>query len=639
MNNFKTVKTSLRAKLVLSFLSVILVCGLVSLWIGFRMISDRVVHQAQDQVIQDLNSARVIYQNHLEKIRNLVRLSAGRFFIREGYHQDNWQKLREEFDRILVQEELDFFSITDKNGMVLYRAGHPGLSGDFQNNDFMIASVLHDRRPVAGSCIGSLEWLCRENPLLEDTIRIPLHPTPGSGFSGDTLLSRALILKAAAPVLSEDLELLGVLYGGVVLNRRYSIVDQIKHTVYQGETYHKKDIGTATLFLRDIRIATNVRLGDGTRAVGTRVSSEVSQRVLEEGKPWCERAFVVNAWYFTAYEPIRNFFGEIVGILYVGIMENKFIRTRNDTLIFFMAMTLFGMLTAFSIAWFISGNIIRRIRVLVTASEQIADGHLNQSVPVEGRDEIGRLTRQFNDMARSLREKQAMRDEFISMMSHELKSPLAAVQYNLNVVLSGMADDSPEKILNLLKPMSRRIGELIRLINDWLKLTHIESGLFLKDVRPVQVTDILKDAIDLLKPSLSAYPIHLETDIPDICPPVLASSDLLQILFLNLISNAMKFNRDGGRVLVALSVEQGYIKVMVSDTGIGIPEDSLPYIFQRFYRIQEKSGVEGSGLGLSFVKKILELYEGTIEVQSKVDEGSTFVVFLKCLASPKDDRA
>ncbi len=142
------------------------------------------------------------------------------------------------------------------------------------------------------------------------------------------------MLKAAAPIVAQDGSLLGVLYGGSLINRNYFIVDRIKEIVFKGEKHKGKDTGTATIFQGDLRISTNVKTEKDQRAIGTRVSEEVGKAVLEDGREWVDRAFVVNHWYITAYQPIKNIKGKIIGILYVGMLEAPYIEIRNKVVLF-----------------------------------------------------------------------------------------------------------------------------------------------------------------------------------------------------------------------------------------------------------------------------------------------------------------
>ncbi len=125
--------------------------------------------------------------------------------------------------------------------------------------------------------------------------------------------------------------MIGIVYAGTLLNRNYEIVDEVKQTVFQGVVYKSKDIGTATIFQRDVRISTNVSNADGSRAIGTRIAADVFDQVVIKGLQWVGRAYVVNNWYISAYEPIKNINNEIIGILYVGILEQKYTDINNQS--------------------------------------------------------------------------------------------------------------------------------------------------------------------------------------------------------------------------------------------------------------------------------------------------------------------
>ena len=208
-----------------------------------------------------------------------------------------------------------------------------------------------------------------------------------------------MMLKAAAPILDSDKNLLGIVYGGVLLNRNFEIVDRIKQTVFQNVQYKGKDIGNATIFQDDLRISTNVKNQDGSRAIGTRVAEDVYEQVVQKGKPWINRAFVVNHWYITAYEPIRDLAGGIIGTLGVGVLEQEYVDLRQRAVMVFLAITLLGALVAFALAYFISGRISVSIKKLASASEQVAHGNLDARVEIRSQDELRELADTFNFMA------------------------------------------------------------------------------------------------------------------------------------------------------------------------------------------------------------------------------------------------
>jgi two-component system NtrC family sensor kinase len=148
--------------------------------------------------------------------------------------------------------------------------------------------------------------------------------------------------------------------GGILLNRNYEIVDQIKNIVFKDATYKGKEIGTATIFMGDLRISTNVLDKEGNRAIGTRVMKEVYGQVFEKGIPWIQRAFVVDDWYITAYEPIRDIQENIVGILYVGMLESKYALMKEKLILLFFLFSMVGMLLALMVSFLLSWKMLRK---------------------------------------------------------------------------------------------------------------------------------------------------------------------------------------------------------------------------------------------------------------------------------------
>ena len=195
---------------------------------------------------------------------------------------------------------------------------------------------------IAGTQILPQEILNKEGEGLGEQAFMIFVKTPRTAPRARDRETDGMVIKAAVPVFDSNDELLGVLYGGILLNRNYEIVDRVKDIVYKNETYQGKEIGTATIFQWDLRISTNVRNSKGLRAIGTRVSEDVYKRVLENGEPFIGRSYVVNADYITAYEPIRGVTGSILGILYVGILEQPFLDMRNQVVFFFLGIGLVG---------------------------------------------------------------------------------------------------------------------------------------------------------------------------------------------------------------------------------------------------------------------------------------------------------
>jgi len=227
------------------------------------------------------------------------------------------------------------------------------------------------------------------------------------------------------------------------------------------------------------------------------------------------------------------------------------------------------------------------------------------------------------------REKRLMEENFITMVSHQLKSPLVVILQYFEVILNGVVKDEQQK-LEMLKKAKERLEGLLKLINDWLDIARMDKGHIVEKRKPLALHPLLQDILEFMQPlakekqvSLSLSPVAQEDT-------VLGDEETLKEAFSNLIHNAIKYNKPHGEVRVSLKTEPPWIKVNIEDTGIGIAKEHLPLIFEQFYRVNNKDRKkkEGSGLGLAIAKKIIEAHEGRIEVTSEVSQGSCFSVYL-----------
>ena len=275
----------LRTKLLLSFFVVIAVFGSARGVLGYYVIEKDKIERAQEKVKSDLNSAREVYREETDNLKDVVRFTALRFFIKDALSESDTESIQEELENVRTSESLDILTLTDAHGRVIVRAQNPSVYGDNQANNEVVNNVLSEKQVIAGTVIVPKEELIKEGDVLARQAHIKIIPTSKAKPKPETEQSSGMCIKAAAPVFDYEGELIGILYGGNLLNRNYEIVDKVKEIVYQKVKYKGKDIGTATIFQGDLRISTNVMGEDGSRAIGTRVSEEVYRRVLEKDKP------------------------------------------------------------------------------------------------------------------------------------------------------------------------------------------------------------------------------------------------------------------------------------------------------------------------------------------------------------------
>jgi len=222
------------------------------------------------------------------------------------------------------------------------------------------------------------------------------------------------------------------------------------------------------------------------------------------------------------------------------------------------------------------------------------------------------------------------KNRFVSMVAHELKSPLAAIINYNNVIQTGMFDEQPAKIHELLERCNIRADALLELIGDLLYINKRDAGKIEKSIVEVDLRDVLKKQLDFYKVQADKRRITLEFSVPDEPAQVRADQGDLDRIFMNLISNGIKYNRDGGSLAVNMKRTDGVIVTSFSDTGIGMSRKDMDNLFEEFFRVRNsKTGsISGTGLGLATVKRVLSEYNGRITVESEEDVGSTFTVYL-----------
>ena len=237
------------------------------------------------------------------------------------------------------------------------------------------------------------------------------------------------------------------------------------------------------------------------------------------------------------------------------------------------------------------------------------------------------LTRQARRLAQ---EKRQVRFQFISVLAHELKAPLAAIQGYLQILKDGSAGNNPTVIGHMIDRSLVRVDGMRKLILDLLDMTRIESGTRKRELVDLDLVDVARSAIETVSPDAAARKITVELHA-GAGVPIHADRVEMEIILNNLVSNAVKYNRDGGRVDVTVETAGDAVRVTVADTGIGLSQADADRLFQDFVRVKndQTRNILGSGLGLSIVKKLATLYGGEASVRSKAGVGSTFTVTLR----------
>lgn len=274
------------------------------------------------------------------------------------------------------------------------------------------------------------------------------------------------------------------------------------------------------------------------------------------------------------------------------------------------------------IAFLSSQYLSRPIMRLRSAAEEISKGNRDIRIDITGSDEIGDLARSFNVMVESLKREEELRKHLMSNIAHELRTPLTIIKTHIEAIEDGIIRDRDKGLENI----KGEINRLIKLIKGIEDITTAEASFFTKgEVTEVNLKEFLSELLGELRPAFKEKGLEITLMKQE---EIVVATDIekLEKILRNLLSNALKFTERGG-VWIDYGLQEGNFYIEIKDSGRGIPEDKIPFIFNRFYRI-EGSGSEGIGLGLAIVKELVDIMGGRIEVQSRINEGSTFRVYL-----------
>jgi two-component system, NtrC family, sensor kinase len=602
---------SLKTSIVTSFFVVILFLSISIGALGFHVIMNEIIKKAQHQMTQNIKAARLIYENETDSIGIYLELVT---------ELDDLEAIRQ-------KASLDYLSILEIN--------------DLDKVESEIVKRAAGGEATGGTRIISKEEMSRRGELFPRIGQIDIIDTPRARPGGPEVLEDLMAIEYARPVRGDDGSISGVLYGGRIINTDSALVDRIRDLVFEDRFYGSKPVGTVTIFQDDVRISTNVLTLKGDRAIGTRLSEKVYDNVVTGGQLWLDRAFVVNDWYLTAYEPIKNVTGDTIGVLYVGMLEQPFGDMTRNIFMVFVAIIVAAVILAVLISFLLAGAITRPVRSVLGGIDKISDGQLEYRVRTDtALKELNYLAISFNDMAASLDAKNkellaanARREtlnkrylDLIGFVSHELKGILSSTILNAYSVRDGFLGMVNFKQQKALDSITRNLDHLDATVKNFLNLSRIEKGKMAVNKRPVLIKkDVFDTAVETFYKQMSEKGIEVKNDI-QLDLSVLADRDLMQVVANNLISNAVKYGDKGGIIKLSSECSDGKVRISVYNDGRIITEEEKASLFRRFTRLDspETRKAKGTGLGLFIVKEIVTGHGGDITVEAG-EKGNTFV--------------
>jgi two-component system NtrC family sensor kinase len=606
----------LKNRILLAFLAIIFVLGVSIFALGFYVIKEDVYVRAERQVANHLVSARTVYTGEVDRIGNALELV----------------DLTDNPDALRKKMNLDYFYRIDSAAA----ENHPSE---------IVRAVLKRGKSIGGTRIIGPNELSGMSGEIQIRSRIYVLPTPKARPSALKQLDSAMAKEYAIPLLNSDGAVVSVAYGGRVANQDYYLVDRIRDLVFGQEMYDKWPVGTVTVFQDDVRIATNVIDENGNRAIGTRVSQEVYQQVVEKGQQWHDRAFVVNRWYMTAYEPIRNINGTIIGMLYVGILEAPFNMMAAKVLAAFVVVILLACLVSMSLAVWLADSISRPLTQIVDATKKLAHGDLGHEVERHSKViEMNELAESFNEMSLKLEQRENSLKvtneklaelnksylDLLGFVAHELKGILSSTMMNAYSIRDGFLGMINFKQKKAVDSICRNLDYLAATVKKFLNLSRIERGNLELNKSFISVwLDVFEPAVQTFAKQINDRGMKVVNEI-DPAIRVHADQDLLRIVANNLITNAAKYGADNGAIVLKAQQDAKWVAIEVYNDGRPITVDQKAMLFKKFSRLDvpEKKLVKGTGLGLYITRQIVESHGGAITVEPR-ENGNSFILTIE----------
>lgn len=633
------------------------------------------------------------YQQLFLKVRTDLAVSHDTFKRIQTIYLDQLNNLADSYQFHIALETGDSETVSGLIQTLKKKEGYSflhliSIADNARNNDKNNTEVFKKNRlsssllkALAGKAsvgveIYSANDLLQISHKLQKQSELTILKTPRARSSKRTLEDRAMVIRALFPIKNTAGKVIAVLDGGVLLNENFKFVDTIRDLAYTTGSLPPDSIGTVTVFLDDVRISTNVPLKKGERALGTRVSNEVRTKVLDHGKTWIDRAFVVNDWYVSSYEPIIDIDGKRVGMLYAGFLEKPF---RNELwkalgvlVLLFLGLMLLSAWAAIRGAKKIFEP-IERMSQVVHATQR---GSAERVGLVKSTDELGALSHEFDDMLDQLQqrneeiqnwadsledkveqrtqelqkknqdlqnsiqllrqtrkqlvvaEKMAALGELTAGVAHEINNPMAIMLGNIDIIVEELGDKT-EPVKQEIDLVIEQIYRIKNIINRLLQYAHPDK--YPDHTSVININELVNETLKLVKHLLKES-YKITTDLRATIKIEINSQELQQVI-VNLLVNAIHAlpEKKGEIIIKTEDLADKGIMLSVIDNGKGIKKEHLNQIFNPFFSTKQQG--EGTGLGLSISFGMIRRYGGNIQAESEDGKGSVFKVWL--LRKPK----
>ena len=618
----------------------------IGAWAITQTISDYMSDAMNERVARDMQLAETFYDFKQREVEGITaRISRDPLVIENllgaAQSQEASQVINQQIVNDFPESSLGgnhVVAVLDPEGYLLagelLSTTHPPEAlppGGNWSSLGIIKQSLENRVTISSTEIVPAELLAQVGMYDQSKIAIIDTPRAAPDLFDIREGSAGLTIFSTSPITDDQGKILGSVIAFHLLNKDFTLVDRIKEVA---------GIDTSTIFLGDLRVSTNVTNEEGRRAIGTRISQEVSDVVLGQGKEYIGTAFVVNENYITRYDPLRDFLGKVVGILYVGAKQASFQSLLNSINQRILLVAFGTILLTIVITTPVSSMITRplnQLKDLVEANRRVADGDMTVRVPVRASGEVGLLTSSFNTMLDTLQdtqdqlvqsEKLASLGQLAAGVAHELNNPLGTILLYSDIVKKELGPDSAyTDDLEIILSETKRCKSIVAALLEFARQNQVIT-------RPTNLNNLILSVIELHIKQCEASSVEVHLKLDPALPKIQADPNQITQVVVNLVENALDAMPDGGILNIRTRNEpRNMVTMEFEDTGIGIPPENQSKLFTPFFTTKPLG--KGTGLGLAIIYGIIKMHRGQILVTSEINKGTKFTVQLpiKILAS------
>ena len=666
-NVIRKIRHTVRYKLLVLVLFPILLVMPIALVLAIYWGANFSYEQLFIKVNTDLSVSHDVFERIKRDYLNSLGKTGESFVFRTALSDGNTDLLVQQIDRLQQENSFSYIHLTDNTGKIIHQ--------QTSTTKTRVSSAQQDAqngKQSSGIEIFSASDLAAEG--LAEEVSLPLIMTARAHPTEKKVEDRGMMIRALYPIIDTQGKILAILDAGVLLNANFTFVDVIRDLVYGPGSLIEGSIGTVTVFLDDVRITTNVPISPGERALGTRVSDEVRSIVLDQGKTWIDRAFVVNDWYISSYEPIIDFDGKRVGMLYAGFLETPFRHSLLQALavLVLLFFALMGLTSFVAVKG--AKSIFKPIELMSSVVHATRKGEEKRIGEIRSKDEIGSLANEFDVMLDLLSERKlliqswaeeleakvdertselkqknteltqtisvlqktrqqlviaeklAALGELTAGVAHEINNPTAVMLGNLDVIVEEMGS-SLEPVQDEIDLVIKQIYRIKGITNNLLQ--YAKPDTYAGYMIETDVDEVINETLKLVHHLRSEINYNIEFLSHSTLLISINQQELQQVL-VNLIGNAIQAlpEMNGSITISTQDIQKNGVLISIQDNGHGMNEESISKAFNPFYTTKTQG--EGTGLGLSISYNLVRRYGGNIEIKSTQGMGTEFIISLLC---------